>query len=237
MSWLKIRAILQVLRYLIPTIYFNLKYLPFHQAIKLPIILYKPHFHNLGGKIIIDGTSVTTGMITLGFQRIKLYPNSGFTYENFGGAIIFKGRTDIGNCSSLSIGRLGKLEIGTNFRANTSLKLVCYNNVKIGNNVRFGWDCILMDTDLHLLTYVDKCHNPISMSKGYGPIIIGDEVWIGSNTSILKNTKVPDRCVVGSKSLVTGHSQMSSYNLYCGIPIQLSRENVFWDYSNDVVEY
>ena len=237
MNWSRIHLILQVVRYLIPTLYFNLKYLPFSQAVKLPIILYKPHLYKMRGRIVIEGGPIKTGMITLGFPRINLYSNSGFTYENFGGTIIFSGRIDIGNASALSIGSKGVLKIGCNFRANTSLKLVCYKNVMIGSNVRFGWDCVLMDTDLHVLSYLDEDKIIVARSRGCAPIVIGDGVWIGSNTFILKKSRVPDKCVIGAKSLVTGHSQMDSYNLYCGVPVGLSRYNVYWDFENDTVEY
>ena len=40
--------------YLIPTIYFNFKMLPFRQARKLPVLLVKPKFIKLKGKLIID---------------------------------------------------------------------------------------------------------------------------------------------------------------------------------------
>lgn len=55
MNWSRIHLILQVVRYLIPTLYFNLKYLPFSQAVKLPIILYKPHLYKMRGRIVIEG--------------------------------------------------------------------------------------------------------------------------------------------------------------------------------------
>lgn len=38
----------------IPNIYFNLRYLPFKQAIRLPIWINKPHLHEMKGRIIID---------------------------------------------------------------------------------------------------------------------------------------------------------------------------------------
>lgn len=44
-----------VLRSLPSSIYFNFHYLPFKQAMRLPIWLYKPHFLALKGKIIILG--------------------------------------------------------------------------------------------------------------------------------------------------------------------------------------
>lgn len=72
-----------VLRSLLSTIYFNFHYLPFRQAVRLPILLYKPHFLDLKGKIIISG-GVKTGMIELGRYKVSLYPNSGVVIENHG---------------------------------------------------------------------------------------------------------------------------------------------------------
>ena len=43
-----------VLRSLPQTVYFNFHYLPFRQAIHLPILLYKPHLKELKGKVLIS---------------------------------------------------------------------------------------------------------------------------------------------------------------------------------------
>ncbi len=51
----KIKENRWVLRSIIPTIYFNFHYLPFRQAIKLPIFLYKPHLKLMKGTITIMG--------------------------------------------------------------------------------------------------------------------------------------------------------------------------------------
>ena len=50
----KLSTELSILRYIIPTIYFNFHYLPFSQAIKLPIVFYKPHFGKLKGVVKIN---------------------------------------------------------------------------------------------------------------------------------------------------------------------------------------
>lgn len=49
----RVKFELKVLRYIFPTVYFNFHYLPFKQAIKLPIVFYKPHFGMLKGKVLI----------------------------------------------------------------------------------------------------------------------------------------------------------------------------------------
>ena len=51
----KIKGNRWVLRSIIPTIYFNFHYLPFRQAVKLPIFLYKPHLKLTKGSITIQG--------------------------------------------------------------------------------------------------------------------------------------------------------------------------------------
>lgn len=79
-----------LLRSICSTIYFNFHYLPIRQAIKLPIILYKPKLLKCKGTIQIMGT-IHTGMIQLGKRRVSIYPNTGITYENHGGNIIFYG--------------------------------------------------------------------------------------------------------------------------------------------------
>lgn len=86
------------LRNIIQSIYFNFHYLPFNQAIKIPILLYKPRFLELHGNIKING-NIKCGMIKLGFTGVSLYPNSGVTIENHGGTIIFNGSCFIGNNS------------------------------------------------------------------------------------------------------------------------------------------
>ena len=51
----KVIFALNIVRYLIPTIYFNFHYLPFSQACRIPILFYKPHFGMLKGQVRIAG--------------------------------------------------------------------------------------------------------------------------------------------------------------------------------------
>lgn len=45
----------RILRSILPTIYFNFHYLPFSQAIRLPILLYKPRLLKMKGNVKIGG--------------------------------------------------------------------------------------------------------------------------------------------------------------------------------------
>ena len=68
-----LQTLFKYLPWLPQTIYFNFHYLPFGQAIKLPIILRKPRFVRLKGKVSIENDNVRFGMIVLGkFVNISL---------------------------------------------------------------------------------------------------------------------------------------------------------------------
>ena len=185
-----------IIKYILPTIYFNFHYLPFAQAIKLPILLYKPKFLACKGKIIISG-GVKTGMIKLGSNRVALYPNNGICFENRG-VIVFQGNCTIGMNSFISIAPSGKVVFGDGFVASNSLKLASYCNIEFGKNVRVGWECLFTDTDFHRITMLDGSKSPTA----YGQILIGDNCWFGFKNIIMKNTRIPNKCIISANSLV-----------------------------------
>ena len=121
-------------RYIVYSIYFNFHYLPFKQALKLPIILYKPKLYRCKGKVIIapkDGV-IRPGMIKLGFNNVSVYPNSGIVWENLGGTIIFRGKCRIGNDTYLSFGEKTTVDFGDDFRNAAGAKIISYRGIKFG---------------------------------------------------------------------------------------------------------
>jgi len=83
--------------------------------------------------------------------------------------------------------------------------------IVIGNRVKIGGDCILIDTDAHNLDYrirnsgeLDAQGRSIdSLSATSAPIIIEDDVLIGTRCIILKGVTIGARTVIGSGSIVT----------------------------------
>lgn len=198
-----------IVRALIPSIFFCLRFLPWRQAIKLPILIYKPKLNNCSGKFIIESPKVKFGMIILGHPNVPLYPNDGIMIQNMG-TIVFKGSCDMGNNTAISIGKHGVLTIGDEFSASTSLKLVCWSKVSFNERVRFGWDCMILDTDFHKMTYVDS---PGCYTKGYGLIEIGKGCWIGSQCVIMKNTLIPPFTTVAAGSVCSGCVDVPPYSV------------------------
>ena len=230
--------VLRTIRYIVYSIYFNFHYLPFKQAIRLPILLYKPHLHQLKGSIVIDTNKISTGMVKLGYPSSYLYPNNGIMYENGGGTIVIHGRMAIGNASAISIGPKGKLELFPYVGATASLKLVCYHRIVIGTNTLIGWDCIVMDTDLHSCTIVNDNHQKKRMTKGYDPVLIGEDVWIGNGALILKGSIINNKCIVASRTVYTKTSTtFPEYCLIAGTPPRVIKEGVFHNRFDDIINY
>lgn len=102
------------------------------------------------------------------------------------------------------------INIGNNVGI-SSASLWAKEKIQIGNNVKIGGDCILMDTDAHSLDYrIRNSHKKneqgdaidaiLAKSK---PIIIEDDVLIGTRCIILKGVTVGARSIIGSGSIVT----------------------------------
>lgn len=222
-----------VFRSLLFSIYFNFHYLPLRQAIKLPILLYKPHLMSLKGKIIINCDNLKTGMIRLGFRMCGIYPNSGITWENIGGIVTFKGRCKIGNDSYLSFGSKTSVVFDDDFRNTAGLKLVSAKGIKFGKSARLGWGTLIMDTNFHPL--YDMKRNVYK--KASGAIEIGDYNWFGTQCKIMHSVKTPERCIFGMNTVVTRNCEMKSYCVMGGTPVRVLTENVMRDYNNDIEEY
>lgn len=216
--------------YIFHTIYFNFKYLPFKQAIKLPIFLYRPHFLKLKGKINIYG-KIETGMIKIGFYAVPLYPDSGCVFQ-IGGTINFMGPAKIGNNSSIIVGGKGCITIGENFNATSSLKIVCFNSITFKKNTLIGWDNIFLDFDFHNLKFVENLRS----SKGYGSINVGENVWFSNGCRTYKNISVPNNTIICANT-VLAKLQATEENIIIGSDskLEIKRRGVYHDFLNDKI--
>ncbi len=229
----KIKENKWILRSLLYSIYFNFHYLPLKQAIKLPILLYKPKFVQLKGKVIISTSTIKTGMIQLGKNTVSIYPNTGITIEiKDGGILIFNGSCRIGNNSYLSIGEKGKVEIGNQFCATTTLRIVSYHSIIFGNNVSVGWECTFMDTDLHKMIKINRGY-----TKGYAPIKIGNNNWITTKCHVLKRSETPDFCTISTGSILNKKYDYPPYTVIGGNPAREIAHGVYRDLNDDIIKY
>lgn len=216
---------------IIPSLLFRLRYLPFKQALKLPIIIYNLKIFKLGGKVIIDSDKIYFGMIRLGLFITNQYPNSGIRWYNKG-TIIFKGNACIGANSAITVLRpTSYLEFGKNFGNVTSLRINCDYKITFHDNVRIGWDVSIIDSAMHRTK--DLAGN--FTGPGYAEVSIGNNCWIASQCFIMQNTKLPDFTIVGARSMTTKNYEIPTHSLIAGNPAKLIKTGIWRDFNDDKI--
>lgn len=77
-------------------------------------------------------------------------------------------------------------------------------SITIGNNVDIGADSLIIDTDAHSLDYMDRRSSDIDHANAKSsPIVIGDDVLIGTRCVILKGVTIGARSIIGAGSVVS----------------------------------
>ena len=91
-----------------------------------------------------------------------------------------------------------KIVIGSD-SALSGTVICCAESVVIGERVLVGSNCVLVDTDFHPLSPGARRRHPTEGAKSR-PIVVEDDVFIGTQSIILKGTTLGRGCVVGPSS-------------------------------------
>lgn len=91
------------------------------------------------------------------------------------------------------------MKIGDNVGVSSSC-LWCTKQITIGNHVDIGADTLILDTDAHHLDWQERRNHGERTCK---PIVIEDDVFIGTRCIILKGVTIGARSVIGAGSVVT----------------------------------
>lgn len=97
----------------------------------------------------------------------------------------------------------GEIEIG-DFSGGSSVVISSRSKVTIGKHVLLGGNVRIFDNDFHALDPILR-RNP-GEDRGHiksRPVIIGDDVLIGTNAIILKGVHIGDRAIIGAGSVVS----------------------------------
>ncbi|MEC0169774.1 acyltransferase [Paenibacillus graminis] len=105
---------------------------------------------------------------------------------------------------SIRVRESAKLIIGTGVNFNNGCIITCRKHVNIGNNVLFGPNVMVFDHDHDYLA------KDYTNTFKLGQIIIEDNVWIGANVIILKDTIIKKNSVIAAGTVVRGTVQENS---------------------------
>ena len=143
----------------------------------------------------------------------------------FNNNVMFLGKINISN--------KGKIVIGENTSIRKNCILNCANRIIIGDNVIFADNVIVSDTNHHPVNPEDRL---IMIQSGWSTklwswdyadsneVKIGNNVWIGQYSRILKGVVIGDNAIVASNSVVT--KDVPANAIAAGNPAKIVKTNI-----------
>lgn len=104
------------------------------------------------------------------------------------------------------------------------------SSIAIGEDCMFAYNTLIYNTDGHSIFQDGQLINKAEKCK------IGNHVWCAMDSSILKNSNIPDGCIVGKSAVVSGNFTQANVVLG-GIPAKIIKKNIYWDRNtvNDIL--
>lgn len=171
-----------------------------------------------GGVLQVENKRI--GTIQIGFPSARIvdsrYNRSIWRND---GIIVFKGSAFL--ASGTKIDNSGELIIGDDFHITANSMILCKKKIHIGKDVLISWNCQMMDHDFHKIINIDSIVNEAQ------PIWIGNHVWVGCDSIILKGTRIHNDSVIAAGSLITG-KDCESNTIYGGINRRL-KTGILWE--------
>ena len=152
-----------------------------------------------------------------------------FRFKGRGNRIIIGGYCNLSGLSIMCEGDNNNVYIGKGVVVNATKQKAVIMNAIEGTSIYIGDGCLLSNNiELHSSDYHSildiKSTKRINSAKN---IHIGDRVWIGFRSIILKGTNLPDDTIVGAGSIVTGHFSDSN-SVIAGNPAKVVKSGIKW---------
>ena len=96
------------------------------------------------------------------------------------------------------------------------------SSVTIGKDCMFAYNTTVYNTDSHSVFQNGKLINKAEN------LMVGNHVWICENAEILKNSTVPNGCVVAKNALVSGRFEEENVIL-AGVGAKVIKKDIVWD--------
>lgn len=188
----------------------------------MPILVSrKVYLLRTDGQIIFD-CPIRTGMVQIGYGSVGIFDKKvSRSIWEVSGTVTFKGKASIGHGSKICVMN-GALVLGNNFTITAESTIVTESKIEFGNDCLLSWEILVMDTDFHKV--MDKSKKVLNPST---PIKIGNKVWIGCRSLILKGATIPDNSVIGANSFVSKRLERENA-VYGGQPARILREEITW---------
>lgn len=121
----------------------------------------------------------------------------------------------------LYYGDIKRLSVGKRVSLANTLFNMRSGNVKIGNGVIFGHDCMVL-TGFHDYSKSGEDRDRITVENANRNIVIEDGVWVASGVIIIGPVKIGKNAVIGAGSVVSKNIEQGM--IAYGIPAKVKRK-------------
>lgn len=158
--------------------------------------------------LLLHGCEVGKGLKCIKYPSFRLVPNKN---------IVFGNNVTIGEYITFEIVNGAVLKIGNHVNLTRNVTIAANSKIEIGSNCLIAENVSVRDTN-----HKTAKHQLISQQASDSePVFIGEDVWIGANSVVLKGSNIPNGVVIGANSLVLKKSSIESYGIYGGNPLRL----------------
>ena len=134
-------------------------------------------------------------------------------------SFILTGKATIQSGAMVFVGKGKTLKIGRSAFTSNS-KILAHDDITIGDNCIFGWECQIFSGDGHPIYQGENIVNKDV------PVVIEDNVWVGSRALILKGVRVGKGSIVAAGAVVT--KDVPQNCIVAGNPAKIVKENISW---------
>jgi len=171
------------------------------------ILIQKIKKYILG--VIYPNVNIVNKLIILGkFPFLKIPENGKVTLSNnvVLNSDFKKSNTALTNRCKLVTGYDGNITIGENTQLN-GVCIVSYKKVTVGKNCQIASSTFIADTDFHPIDPVEREKQVLGKTYSLSSVAnesvsIGNNVWIGWNSTILKGVSIGNNSIVAAGSMV-----------------------------------
>lgn len=165
--------------------------------------------------VVEKGARLNFGFFTHIFSKRR---NSKLILEE-DASFVLTGKAMIQSGAMIFLGRGKTLKIGrSTFTSN--IKILAHDDITIGDNCIFGWECQIFSGDGHPIYQEESIINKDV------PVVIEDNVWVGSRALILKGVRVGKGSIVAAGAVVTKNVPPNC--IVAGNPAKVVKENISW---------
>src|SRR5690606_10198074 len=107
-----------------------------------------------------------------------------------------------------------EITFGNNIFINNNFHISA-RNLNIGNDVLIGPN-VVIECDDHIYDVIGKTMFELRKQRKISSVRIENDVWIGANVTILKNTVIGEGAIIGAGSVVT--KNIPPYTIAVGLP-------------------